>query len=275
LASRKRTVFAEPEWIELPFTQRDKTAVDSIVDLLLILPSILEDFDISRSSTVNTELHRRARRLHTRCSDLNIRLNQWKDDFVAKFLSGLFWNDVELCLPCKDRDLEKNLLDAGLDSLYALSLYWSCCVVLHSLSSAVYHIFPPAPDIKVSPLEPQKYARAIARNVTYFLHPETGLASATAVAFPICCICQSVYYMNFVPKSDATSRYYAELQNSLGDIEIAAKGTWVAPFINDIFGQRLPENVEFHGRVERWPDISSNSTATSFSRLLPVPLAFG
>ncbi|KAL1648405.1 hypothetical protein SLS58_002158 [Diplodia intermedia] len=170
--ARKKSIFSEPEWKEVPWQAIPKTPKDALLDIMLDLPTLMESLDnlVEGDHDEDTKEALRAR-LMQECWDADRRLSEW----------------VENMRPVVNMDLNELIYVERLGKFAAaqlVSYYWAACImlfsVLHSanISSAKPEALPPRTD-------PRIYSRKIARSASYFFGPDAGIFGTHAASFPI------------------------------------------------------------------------------------------
>ncbi|KAF2261723.1 hypothetical protein CC78DRAFT_499687, partial [Lojkania enalia] len=146
LQVRKSTFLASPEWITEPFMGKQKTLVDSICDLLVALPGIVEEFDKLISARSSLNIDNRAEKLKQRCWALDERLQCWYRTLIVRFSSLLTAEESNHVLSGIGGPPQKELLDILMrydtEPLLALALYWPCCLILYGMVPVLYRKFP-------------------------------------------------------------------------------------------------------------------------------------
>jgi hypothetical protein len=188
LSNRKATFLSRPEWMSGPWKTRQKDAVDTVMDVLVKLPGVLEEWDLlsTRKSTDETLLRVRIFKKH--CLSIDHELRTWYNNFA----SSLGPDDAEVLLrgigsPAQQAGIPDILARIGLHQLHAMMLYWTACTILYAIIDLVYNVFPAAIDIlseRASILGANilKYVVCLAHGAKYFLTHELGLLGTLSIS---------------------------------------------------------------------------------------------
>ncbi|KAL2371726.1 hypothetical protein RJ035_002320 [Blastomyces gilchristii] len=177
--ARKRIILSNPEWKNIPWSEIPKTPKDRLIDILVEMPTLLENLDISRA-----------------CSDPEIQ------EFQRLDLLQTCWElEKELINWCMELGITDPTysLDAGqspfsLDYLAAchiMCLYWAICIILYSslrILSCPQVVLPPQTD-------PRIYCGRIAKAMPLLLHPLSGAYGVHLASFPVAI---ALMYLNAV-----------------------------------------------------------------------------
>ncbi|KAF2114531.1 hypothetical protein BDV96DRAFT_100562 [Lophiotrema nucula] len=272
LAARKATWLAEPAWIEKPFKGQLKGAVNVLCDIVLHLPGILEEFDSITIAPLNSESKRRAEKLKDRCWLLDAQLQGWYRSqaiAVKGYIDPAHFAYISLSVGgAPPEDLSDILAHYGLGTLYGMTLYWPACLILYGLMPALHRLFQSSTEDEVdfstiSRMDLVKYTRCIARSVKHFFQPGTGLSEVMAVAFPISCICQSVYSTDLSSPDTTVSDVIHEILKSLDGVDQTAANMWMKTLLTDMYmshttGYAGPNHLQNRGK--RWLSASKISS---------------
>ncbi|OJD37392.1 c6 zinc finger domain protein [Diplodia corticola] len=170
--SRKKTMFSNPEWKEIPWQAIPKTPKDALLDIMVDIPTLMEKLNdlIEGDHDEDTkEILREA--LIRECWDADRRLSEWAVNM--RLVLGL--NLDRLVHVEKLGDLAAGQI---------VYIYWAACIMLFStLQSA--NASSSRPDALPARTDPRVYARKIARSASYFFRPDAGIFGTHAASFPI------------------------------------------------------------------------------------------
>ncbi|KAL0261775.1 hypothetical protein SLS55_003207 [Diplodia seriata] len=170
--ARKKSIFSEPEWKEVPWQAIPKTPKDALLDIMIDLPTLMESLDnfVEGDHDEDTKEALRAR-LIQECWDADRRLSEWVENM--RLVVNLDLNELIYV---------KRLGNFAAAQL--VNLYWAACIMLFSvLQSANMSSFQP--ETLPPRTDPRIYARKIARSASYFFGPDAGIFGTHAASFPI------------------------------------------------------------------------------------------
>ncbi|KAF4541032.1 C6 zinc finger domain containing protein [Lasiodiplodia theobromae] len=168
--SRKKSVFSEPQWKEIPWQVIPKTPKDALLDIMVDLPTLMEKLDNfveGEHEEGVTKVLREA--LMQECWDADRRLLEWVRTMK-------FFVDVD-----KVAHVEQVGNFAVAQLIY---FYWAACIMLFSILQSA-NMTSAQPDALPPRTDPRVYARKIAHSASYFFEPDAGLFGAHVASFSI------------------------------------------------------------------------------------------
>lgn len=207
IRSRKKSVLSNPDWKTIPWEQHAKTQKDKLLDILIEIPTLLEESDIlSRfDDETQEEKDRWRERLIDHCWRCDEQLTNWHDTMTAykdiapsagfqtkhrnQAFSATLDEDLQ---PINNNAREKSMLVDTMDlgSVHLMTLYWSTCVLLYSVLRRTVnpdtHLPERVNDIKT-------YCRKIIRAIPIFFHPAVGAFRAYLSTFPMYVVILHLY----------------------------------------------------------------------------------
>jgi hypothetical protein len=182
IRSRKKSVLSTPEWKIIPWELHAKTQKDRLLDILIEIPTLLEESDLLLRSSNETQEDKyyRRQRLIDHCWLCDEQLTAWHETVTIYKNSQPFNNAQESILV--------DTMDLG--SVHLMTLYWSTCILLYSvLRQAIgpeSKLLPERTDIKT-------YCRKIVRAMPIFFHPAVGAFRAYLSTFPMYVVILHLY----------------------------------------------------------------------------------
>ncbi|KAJ4985744.1 C6 zinc finger domain protein [Stagonosporopsis vannaccii] len=174
IRSRRAVVFNEEQWKTVPWRGRVKLASDSIIDILLELPTILENLDyLDRVPLTEPCFEELRLEAATKCWAIHCRLTAW----FAENSYEVYTPDIEAPIPFDFPNL----------SVATLSIrYWATATILYqSLDRALrYSAYESLPPYLNRP-HGRPFARLIVRSVSGLFKRDHGVAGPSAVLFPL------------------------------------------------------------------------------------------
>ncbi|KAL1622150.1 hypothetical protein SLS54_005217 [Diplodia seriata] len=170
--ARKKSIFSEPEWKEVPWQAIPKTPKDALLDIMIDLPTLMESLDnfIEGDHDEDTKEALRVR-LIQECWDADRRLSEWVENM--RLVVNLDLNELIYV------ERLGNFAAAQL-----VNLYWACCIMLFSVLQSA-NMSSAKPETLPLGTDPRIYARKIARSASYFFGPDAGIFGTHAASFPI------------------------------------------------------------------------------------------
>jgi hypothetical protein len=177
--SRKATLLNNEDWKTLPWRNRTKTANDTLVDIFCGVPELREVVEMLSSPTLSeTGAHDLGMQAAAIAWTLHLQLQDWlvvNPDLVytstlpeaTDSITPVSFSNIE----CACRTLR----------------YWVVALLVYSYLDIASGISPAdngSTEHSDRP-HPRKYARLIARSVSYFFQKQHGLTGATTVSFPL------------------------------------------------------------------------------------------
>lgn len=173
---------SNPEWKTIPWELHSKTQKDRLLDILIEIPTLLEESDLLLRSSDNNndetqeeEKYHRQRRLIDHCWLCDEQLTQWYETMtLCKENSQAF--------KATKNSIMVDTMDLG--SVHLMTLYWSTCVLLYGV---LRQTIDPQEDIDLLPkrTDIKTYCRKIVRAIPLFFHPAVGAFRAYLSTFPM------------------------------------------------------------------------------------------
>ncbi|EHK27066.1 uncharacterized protein TRIVIDRAFT_35105, partial [Trichoderma virens Gv29-8] len=189
---RKESFLDEPAWKIEPFSSEPKSLMQSLLDQIASLPSLLQRLDAISSSN-RAHQNEEIIALHKDFDSQMLRLEEWEANLETSSNSRLFWwpvsslSDDETIFPIS-YDFT-NILAAN-----TMSHYWSFLLVIQISISTLLTISKEKEinvtyllkhQAAISPEKRVDLARDICQSMRYHLQPEMGLYGPAATLFPI------------------------------------------------------------------------------------------
>jgi len=211
---RKKIVLSNPEWREIPWREIPKTPKDLLVDVLVDIPTLLEDLDAAKACLDSENRKILHLGVTQQCWTLDERLVEWR--------THLGITDPVYTLYIDQLSFSMDLVAAS----QILCLYWAICIVvyrtLHSVADPDTHL-PGRTD-------PRIYCRRIAEAIPVLLHPLSGSYGVHMVGFPIAV---ALRYLNGVD-GHVTQADPEEKQMILNVFRNSGHGKLVEGFVSSI-----------------------------------------
>jgi hypothetical protein len=229
--------------METPFKGLQKTMVDRIVDVLVQLPEIIEEYDRIRIMERTPEITEQIRTLKRRCWKLDTELQNWYCNFTTQTSSACPPQHLQSIVQAFSLAPPEDLLDIlgryGLAPMYVLVQYWTACAILYSMMQLFYQMVPTtnletARALSSPRMDTKTLTLCLARCVKQFLQPDFGMAAALSITLPVCCILQALYYWKLTCANQAVCPKYAEVQKIMDDIGTTAGGAWITCFLDNL-----------------------------------------
>lgn len=224
-----------------PWNNWRKSVADTVNDVFIFIPEILEEFDFLAKLERSHEVLALASLLREKCWSLDAQLQQWLGGTTLCFNSFLgpeqaidFSIDTD-----STEDLPSRLIRHGLAPLFTMTLYWSACLTLYGSMQEIFTMFPPERSSETETLysqrmDPTYYCVNIARSVPYFLHEATGLASAMGIAFPLGCLAQYLRHQMLTASASPAKQKLEEIEHALEEVSMTPTGAWITSFLSDL-----------------------------------------
>lgn len=197
LSDRKATFLSSPSWMTKPWIGRNKSSVDTALDILCKLPSLLQEWDIISAGKRYPETHDRVQRLKEKFWELEKELSIWYDEYVSFFETVLQPDEFQLLREGKDNPAKQvaipdMLIKYGLAALYAMTIYWTASTILHSKLDLTYAELPPSTPTEAVHLQTPSFdiikaCICIARSSKFFLEPNVSLATTLSISHASAC----------------------------------------------------------------------------------------
>ncbi|OLN97919.1 hypothetical protein CCHL11_02606 [Colletotrichum chlorophyti] len=169
---RQRCPLSQPVWKTVPWRNIPKTPKDTLADVFVDVPGILEDIDLLRGCKDGEAKEAKRYKLIEECWRMDAELNWW-----LEFLSPR-------------QELEELLVrgfsnptacDVAVASI--MSLFWTMCVLTYSTLRLV---MGPEPHLELPErTNPRLYCAKIANIVEIFFHPAAGTFGIQSAPLPI------------------------------------------------------------------------------------------
>lgn len=176
---RKKSFLSNLEWKTIPWRYHAKTQKDRLLDILVDIPTLMEEFDLLQScSNKSPELISRRQRLIDHCWLCDKRLNHW-------------YANLTLYKIAKPLDKEEPFMieEIDLGSVHLMTLYWSTCVMLYNILHEALDRnlqLPERTDLK-------PYCRNIVKAMPVFFNPAVGTLRAYLASFPLYVVMMHLY----------------------------------------------------------------------------------
>ncbi|UKZ82882.1 hypothetical protein TrVFT333_010682 [Trichoderma virens FT-333] len=165
---RKKSILSSPAWKHIPWSLVPKSATDSLVDILVDIPIVLEKWDDLQGETNPGEKQKLQEALLQTC---------WKydRDLLAWFTS---FGPVKVA---EDFDYNAQISTKDIARAHTLNLYWTTCLILYNVMcrAAVSQTELPAR------IDPLICCRHIARSLPIFLKKSSGWWGLSVALFPM------------------------------------------------------------------------------------------
>lgn len=237
LAARKATFLASPEWTSIPWKGCEKYPFETITDILLQFPGVLEEYDVIVTQARSPEMIDQASELRQKCWGFHDLLLHWYEKVVAQSLEqpepdGPGWTP--------QKDLADVLEKQDIALLCPVALYCSACILLYDTMKGLFGLYPPDDPLELEllasrRLDPKHYALCILSIVPYFLPKEGGVVTALAIAFPLGCVGHYMYRPAIAAAGEAIVDDDDELGNLLRQMNDMTDGApWFGSFVKDL-----------------------------------------
>ncbi|KAL6790358.1 hypothetical protein GGI42DRAFT_336920 [Trichoderma sp. SZMC 28013] len=168
--TRKKSILSSPAWKQVPWSLEPKSATDSLVDILVDIPTVLEKLDDLQDETDREKIRKRQEALVQTCRKYDRDLFAWYTSFGPNQMAEDF--DYE-------PDTEISMEDIA--RAHTLNLYWTTCLILYNVMRRATVSQTELPT-RVDPLT---CCRHIARSLPVFLKESVGLWGLSIVLFPV------------------------------------------------------------------------------------------
>lgn len=169
---RRRLFVSEPAWKTVPWASAPKTRRDLLLDLLLDIPGILEDYDRMTSCPDDATRADERDTLVARCWELDQGLQQWASSSPRISLHDISTVPSEPSSAASSHEL------SGLEMR---ALYWSGCLLLYSTLQLAL-----GPETEALPerTDHKLYIRNLAWVIRPLLKPQAGMFGKHVAVFP-------------------------------------------------------------------------------------------
>ncbi|KAH7135693.1 hypothetical protein B0J11DRAFT_167077 [Dendryphion nanum] len=240
LTKRKANFISKPEWKTKPWNGRQKNTLDSIMDILVTMSEIIEDFDRALLDGTYNDNERNA--IEEKCWNLKAQLRAWYQECVTVFTPLLSAEDADCLLEDIDgtptEDLPDRLHKYSLASLYTIVLYWTANILLHDIlgalpQSVAYTTLAEEGFLDFGTIDSTPFCTCIARSLRYFIGKDAGLSAAVSMAFPVHVVAESIALK---ARTNMNSYHYTdsrEVEKILKDIKRAPGGKWIHTLVEN------------------------------------------
>ncbi|KXX75960.1 Sterigmatocystin biosynthesis regulatory protein [Madurella mycetomatis] len=156
---RKRLVLSNAEWKSIPWQEIPKNLKDILVDVLVDMPGLVEDFDNMRLCTDANKQAALRLELVQKCWDHDRQLLAWLD-LLRQVVEDLVIHVAQV---------------------HGMSLFWTTSLILYSIFRMASE---PQADLPER-TDPTYYACKLAEAITILLHPRAGLYGQQSAALPL------------------------------------------------------------------------------------------
>lgn len=144
IAQRRSTYLSDPDWMEVPWSNVPKTPFHQLLDIMVALPSIIEQGHHMRGLTSTSRLLT-ALEIIDRCWKMDAKLSQFYKELEKKSLGPLYWPELSNEEnPSDDIQLGKVFPVAfhflNPRTAHICMLYWATLIILWSGLSYMYKI---------------------------------------------------------------------------------------------------------------------------------------
>lgn len=178
---RKRSVFNSPQWKTIPWSHVPKSPKDELVDILLEIPGLLEDFDCSVAHShgqAPQEQTSSREQLRARCLLHDTQLRHWSTHSGATVLAF-----AESHLSSLDTPHEPASSPPSPDSFaiaHLAMIYYATCALLYDIMRQFS-----SGNAASERTDPWVYCRKILLTVPFFQRPAMGAIFINFVGFPV------------------------------------------------------------------------------------------
>jgi len=188
-----------PEWKSIPWQKIPKDLKDILVDVLVDMPRLVQDFDEMRLCTEAGRQVILRSALVKQCWKHDRSLSAWSD--LVRQIAEPQQTDPQGPSPNNDRCARPNPKNTVtlIARVHGMCLFWTTSLVLHSILRAAYGLQADVPKH----IDPLQHARNLAGAITSLLQPEAGLYGRQSAALPL----------------EVALQYTAELRPSSEEVE--------------------------------------------------------
>jgi hypothetical protein len=207
---RKASPMSEEIWVSSPWHELTRGPTHEVLDLMVHIPSVMEDADVLRQPSDVFVTVEKATALAAKCRQLATELERWHEIQEKNSAGPRSWEEPSILqsrssgmfpdergFPIKHR-----LCFSDLTVAHSEMLYWTSLLLLYSTHSmacrwlketlgTVYDVLPSADDAFSHPqhvsLQPASRSCAlnIGKSLEFFIRPEMGGAIIGLIAFPM------------------------------------------------------------------------------------------
>ena len=175
LKARKRSVLSYVEWKTVPWRHQRKSPKDLLIDILVDIPSLLEDVDIMQACKDANSKEEQRQRLLGRCYLFDRRLAEW---YSSQWPDGTSPPSYRPNTPLGE---VCSLKLEDLSSAHLMTLYWSTCLALYITMPLVLG----AGDALPEHADPRIYILKITDTLPLLLHRDVGVFRLHLATFPM------------------------------------------------------------------------------------------
>ncbi len=172
MLQRKKLVLGTPEWKSTPWQVIPKNLKDVLVDVLVDIPGLLEDFDNMQSCTEAGRQEALRLEVVEKCWEHDGQLLHWFGRVVCQA-------DHPGRRPVPT-SREKDAI-TYVAVIHGMTLFWTACLVVYSILSLASGPEAGLPDRT----DPRYYARKLAEAIPILLHPSAGLYGLQSASLPL------------------------------------------------------------------------------------------
>jgi hypothetical protein len=165
---RKRSPLSTLEWKTVPWTLIPKNNSDTLVDILVDIPGLLEQVDEVRACEYLGEKRERQLLLQRNCWELDAALRAWSATTKPGRSAESFDSGLDRDVPLDD-----------LATAHLMNLYWTICLLVYGTLHQVSD-----PDAVLPPrTDPALYSHNIAMSTAIFFNDNSGWWGQISSAF--------------------------------------------------------------------------------------------
>ena len=281
IVRRQATFLSSPDWLTKPWEEKGvpKTWGDRLFDAMAAIPSILELYDLvdcqSDSPACRQQGQKLVQTLIDRCRETNKALQTWyaatREDAKPQVTQTA--QPSNNGYPFAHRYHFKNHLFAQ-----ALMMYWTSCLILHSVIRDIHDILLPRKRIEWQPkgatpsrqvlitsvdqsamelaalrpyMNPRQHALCIAQSISYFLLLEMRALGVNYVSFPMG-MSFTFFRGGLHPGCRFTWKIRKQIVAQISDNDISKEDdkivAWFHETFQDMKKRGMPTNWRFGGR---------------------------
>lgn len=173
---RKRSILNNEEWKTLPWKGRIKTPADTLLDIFCGAPELMEAMEKIYALSLNARTAEGLRvQTLAKAWTLHLDLEAWIEA-----------NSEEIYTP--EHPTSLSLISFPNFEIASQTLrYWVVCLLVYHYHDLAAGISPASDSLTTHPdrPHPRKFARYIARSVSYFFEERHGVTGATTMSFPL------------------------------------------------------------------------------------------
>ncbi len=168
---RKQLALSTPEWKSIPWQSIPKNLKDVLVDVLVDMPGLIQEFDEMQLCTEPSNQAERRVKLIDKCWEHDRQLLNW---------SSLVFREVNPgTQPCTD-PLSVDLV-TRIAQVHGMSLFWTTSLILYS----IFHMAAGPEEDLPDRMNPMSHALQLADAISILLQPTAGLYGQQSAALPL------------------------------------------------------------------------------------------